>query len=301
MHAVEVATLQHRQQPCGEQWRDGLGKPLAEPEVPHPQPRAGRSPGHRVGHGGHRPSLQQPQHACAIDGPFDVLCPTVAFGDPAGEVGYRLRLPGGQHPKIFPDRPGQGGRVPGDGPFLADRLTRHQPITQPGDGGNHDLIAIAGHRMGSERHPGRDRVDHHLHQDRHRGGTAAVPLLVGRDSIGASSGETPPHRLRQLFDGNVQIGLVQAGVGRVGQILGCARGPDREPGAAEFTQGVGERQFPPVSVQVGRRYDKTWWHWQPIRGQLTEDTGLAAHPGALGRTGIAKVEELGVSVHHFTS
>jgi len=196
---------------------------------------------------------------------------------------------------------GQGGRVPGDGPFLADRLTRHQPITQPGDCGDHGLIAVAGHRMGSERHPGRDRVDHLLHQDRHRGGTPAVPLLVGRDSIGASSGEAPPHSLRQLFEGNVQIGLVQAGVGRVGQVLGCARGPDREPGPAELTHRFGERHLPPVDVQIGGRHDKASWHWQPVRGQLAEDAGFAAHPSALYRTGLAEVEELGVSVHHFTS
>ena len=152
--------------------------------------------------------------------------------------------------------------------------------------------------MGSERHPGRNRVDHRLHQDRHRGGTAAVPLLIRPDSLGASSSETPPHRLRQPFEGNVQIGLVQARVGRVGQILGRARGPDREPGPAEVTRGFGERRLPPVGVQVSGRHHKAWWHRQPGRRQLAEDTGLAAHPGALHCTGIAKVEKPRMSVHH---
>ena len=234
-----------------------------------------------------------------IDGPLDVLWPTVAFRDAAGEVGYRLRLPGSQHRQIsVTDRPGQGGCLRGDGPFLADRFTGHQRITQPGDGGDHRLIAVADHRMGSERHPCRDRVDHRLHQDRHRGGTAAVPLVIRPDALGASSSETPPHRLRQPFEGNVQISLIQARIRGVGQILGRARGPDSEPGPAEFTRGFGERQLPAVGVHVSGRHDKASWHRQPSRRQLAENSGLAAHPGALGRTGIAKTQQLGVSVHH---
>ena len=74
-------------------------------------------------------------------------------------------------------------------------------ITQAGHGGHHHLVAVAGDGMGGERHPGCHWVHHRLHQHRHPGGAATVPLVIcRRPALRCVGGETPPHRLAQPFN-----------------------------------------------------------------------------------------------------
>ena len=166
------------------------------------------------------------------------------------------------------------------------------------DGSDHHLVAVAGDRMGGERHSRRRRVDHHLHQYRHPGRAATMPLVVGGHPLGGGGGETPPHRIAQPFDRDIQVGLVEAGVGRVRQILGGARGAHREPlrpkAACLRLQGC----LPPVGIEGCVRDDQARRNREPGRNQLAEDTGLPAHTCPVSGTSLGQIEDLCVRVHH---
>ena len=108
--------------------------------------------------------------------------------------------------------------MPGDGPFLADRLAGHQRIAQPGDGGDHDLVSrspVTGWAVNATPAATGSTITCT------RTAIAAAPPPcrsgVRRDPLGASSGETPPHRVAPTVDRHIQKGLVQAGVRRVGR------------------------------------------------------------------------------------
>ena len=152
--------------------------------------------------------------------------------------------------------------------------------------------------MGSERHTSRDRVHHRLHQDRHPGGAATVPLVIHRDPLRGGRAETPPHRLAQPFNSDVQVRLVQAGVGRIRQILRSARGPHREALRAQTARRRLKESLPPVDVYRGGRDDQAWRDGEPGYRQLAKDTRLPAHPRAVSSSGLGQIEYLGVGVHH---
>ena len=70
----------------------------------------------------------------------------------------------------------QPGLAVADDPLVAGGLAGHQPLAQAAHGGDDDLVAVAGHRVGGEGDPGRLGRHHHLDQDRHPG---AGPGRVG--------------------------------------------------------------------------------------------------------------------------
>jgi hypothetical protein len=84
--------------------------------------------------------------------------------------------------------------------------------------------------MRGERHARTDSVDHDLHQDRHRRALPpAVPIVVSRDAFADRGCKASPHRVTQPGTGDVEIGLVQAGVRSIRQVLGRTGRTHREP------------------------------------------------------------------------
>jgi hypothetical protein len=160
-----------------------------------------------------------------VDGPLDVLRPVVVpVGHPACQLRHRRRLPAGEHRVASGSVASHRGRGRfGDGPLLAGRLPRDQRLTKPCHGGDDRLVAVAGDRMGGERHARADGVDHGLDQHRHRRAPATVPVVVGRDPLTGCGREASPHRVTQPGGRHVEVGLVQAGVRGIGQVLGRTR------------------------------------------------------------------------------
>jgi hypothetical protein len=116
-----------------------------------------------------------------------------------------------------------------DDPLVAGGLAGHQPLAQAGHGGDDDLVAVAGERVGGEGDPGRGGWDHDLDQDRHLGpgpravgwGGLGMGLAVDGDTGRGGRVDYPPHRVGQLVQADVQDGLVQAGKRRADKILGA--------------------------------------------------------------------------------
>jgi hypothetical protein len=233
---LQLAVVDSFQQPVGKQWGHRLGEPLAEPQVAHPVAAGGRCPGDRVGQRGHRPGLQQPQPAVSAAGvggdcPFQVLRGGEVGVDAAGERGDLAGLVGGDR---LLGRPRAVGVAVADDPLVTGGLAGHQPLTQPADGGDDDLVTVAGQRVGSEGDPGRVGRHHDLHQDRHpgagpgrfaRGGCggagAGMNLAVGGDARRGARVEHSPHRVGQLVETGVQDGLVLTRKRRARKVLGA--------------------------------------------------------------------------------
>ena len=102
----------------------------------------------------------------------------------------------------------------------------------------------------------------------------------------------------QPFNSDVQVRLVQAGVGRVRQILRSAGGPHREPLRPQTACRRLKESLPPVDVHSGGRDDQAWRDGEPGRDQLAKDTGFPAYPCPVSCSGLGKIEYLGVGVHH---
>jgi hypothetical protein len=179
----------------------------------------------------------------------------------------------------------------GDGPFLADRFTGHQRLTQSGHGGDQRLRTITGDRVRGERHPGGRRADHRLHQDRHRRVATAVALVVRAHPLRVGGGEAQPHRLGQPVDGDVQGGLVQAGVGGARQVLGGAGRSHREPSGAQTAYRRRQVDGPPVDVNRRGGDDQTRRDGKPGRHQIAQNTGLRAHRRPIGGPGRGKLDD----------
>jgi len=151
--------------------------------------------------------------------------------DAASEGGDLASLVGGD--RLF-GRPYASGLAVADDPLIAGGLAGHQPLAQATHGGDHDLVAGAGQRVGGEGDPGRGRGHHDMDQDGHpgagpgrvagggRGGASlGVGLAVGGDAGRGGRGEHPPHAVGQLIQTDVQDGLVLTGIRGAGKVLGA--------------------------------------------------------------------------------
>jgi hypothetical protein len=146
--------------------------------------------------------------------------------DPAREGGHRDRLVGVDG--LFGPADAAGLSVVDD-PLVAGGLAGDQPLAQAAHGADHDPVAGTADRVSGEGHAGRVGVDHALDHHGHRRppadltravkGLLAV-LPVGGDPLAECRRPAAPDGVGELVAVDVQEGLVQAGVGGAGQVLG---------------------------------------------------------------------------------
>jgi hypothetical protein len=134
--------------------------------------------------------------------------------DAAGERGDLAGLVGGDR---LLGGPRASGVAVADDPLVAGGLARDQRLAQAAHGGDDDLVAVAGQRVGGEGHPGRGGRHHDLDQHRHPRagrvgcGCLGVGLPVGGDARRGGRVEHPADGVGQLVEANVQDGFVLAG------------------------------------------------------------------------------------------
>jgi hypothetical protein len=124
--------------------------------------------------------------------------------------------------------------------------TLHHSLTEPVGGGDEHRAVEPGLRVHGEHHAGRaDVAAHHALDPGGQGDVGvdeAVVHPVGDRPVVVQRGEDGLHRLEQVVDAaDVQEGLLLAGEGGVGEVLGRRTGPHR-PGHLVRT-GVGGDEF----------------------------------------------------------
>ena len=122
-----------------------------------------------------------------------------------------------------------------------------------------------------------------------------MPLVVCRNPLGGYCREAPPHCLTEALDRDVQIRFVEAGVGRIRQILRSSRGPHRQPRRPKAAcRRHLKRSLPPLDVQRFGGDDQAGRDGKAGCGQLAQDTGLAAYPFPMGASGLGQIENLSI-------
>jgi len=185
----------------------------------------------------------------------------------------------------------RGDTVAGNCPFLAGGLAGHQGVAEAGDGGDDRGVAVAGDRMGGERNPGRQWVDHDLDQDGHRRTGPAPAVLVGGHPLGRGGGEAAPYRVGQAVHSDVEVRLVQAGVRGVRQIFRDRGGPYREPAPGQTRDGIGQPGPQPRALARLRGHHEAGRYREPRPGQLRQYRRLAAHARPAHTRGPAQVDD----------
>jgi hypothetical protein len=205
--------------------------------------------------GGDRTGLHQPGPAVG-DRPLHVLWAAVVLLHPEGEPGQLDRLVVGQHParaglgvEVDPQVvavraahdlvrlvAGAGVQQPwavlGDDVGVGFDRAADDHLAQPVRALDDDAAAVAGGRVGGERHAGPRRVDHLLH---HHGDRRLLVQLragpVGDHARPEQRGPAVDQPGEHVVDAvGVGVGGVHAGERRAGGVLGGRRRPDRHLG-----------------------------------------------------------------------
>lgn len=126
--------------------------------------------------------------------------------------------------------------------IVAVHLPSDQLIGQPGNGGDHDTLAPATHRIGGEQNAGRPRLDHALHN--HCGG-AAIGIEPTGTAIGphgfAEAGAPDLHgALPNLGLSHIEHREELAGMGMAGAVLFAPGGANGEGSFAQRVHGLSQ-------------------------------------------------------------
>ncbi len=222
---------------------------------------------------GHRPGLQE-QQSVAVERPLDVHGVPCVLLDTPREAGDRARIGLGEHGCAagLATR-----RLALHGPLVTVALTRDERLADAAHRAHSGDLARSGHRVGSERHARRARIDHALHEHGHPALGPAARRRVAAHSGALGRRTAAPHGVDDcLRAANVEVRLELPRERRLGPVLARRGRADRDRTSAEA--GVGLADGGPER-RVERRpgpYDESVRHREACAERVPEASGLRA-------------------------
>ena len=181
----------------------------------------------------------------------------------------------------------QQGMVGGDQPG-------YHGLTQPRAGVDHGLVAGPGDRVRGEHHAGQLGGHHSLyhHRHRYRGRVHAEPGPVGDGPLGEQRSPAVANRSHHgLIPLNAEEGVLLAGEGGPGQVLGGGAGTDRDRATPQF--GIAGQQLATDRLGHRQRSYLILGRVRQLDGGLAVGLGGDDYAGGNRETGTDQLAQVG--------